>query len=197
DEPNILNERSLRDYFERVRYFNKSHGVKVFVCDPWNEFDHEQSDGERETKYVRRIMMEARTMTRELGIIFLIVTHLPKGGYGEGGSIKPFRIINSAGSAEFGNKADHGFCVVRTSKLSKILLGEVGDQEQRDVGLAIASEFGPPKGVEHAIIAVDKVKVEPDMGRRSALAYVLDKQTNDLIFDPAATQLVKGMWDVF
>ncbi|RUO98951.1 hypothetical protein [Hyphomicrobium sp.] len=197
DEPNVLNERSMIEYFERVRFFNKSHGVRVFVCDPWNEFDHDVSGGERETIYVRRMMKEARALTRELGIIFEIVTHLPKGGYGDAGGIKPFRIIASAGSAEFGNKADHGFCVARTSKFSKILRGEVGEQEERDIGLAIASKFGPPKGDEHVIIAVDKVKVEPDMGRRSVFAYVLDKQANDLIYDKAATQVAKGLWDVF
>ncbi|MBS0251474.1 MAG: hypothetical protein JSR78_10485, partial [Proteobacteria bacterium] len=53
DEPEALDERSLIKYFERVRYFHRSHGVKVFVCDPWNEFDHDYSTQERETVYIR------------------------------------------------------------------------------------------------------------------------------------------------
>lgn len=198
DEPTALNERSLIDYFERVRYVHKSHGVRVFVCDPWNEFDHELTATERETMYVRRMMKEGRALARELGIIFQVVTHLPKSAYAErGGGVKPFRIVDSAGSAEFGNKADHGFCVVRTQKLAKVLRGEVADQDDRDIGLAIASEFGAPLGDEHTIIAVDKAKVEPDMGRRGVFAYVLDKRRNDLVFDPGATQAAKGIWDVF
>lgn len=198
DEPTVLNERSLTEYFERVRYFHRSHGVKVFVCDPWNEFDHELQASERETIYVRRVLKEARALARELGIIFKIVTHLPKSAYAErSGGVKPFRIVDSAGSAEFGNKADHGFCIVRTKKLAKVLRGEVSDQDDRDIGLSIASEFGPALGDEHAVIVVDKAKVEPEMGRRAAFAYVLDKQSNDLKFDPAATQLIRGIWDVF
>jgi hypothetical protein len=144
------------------------------------------------------MMMEAAKLTRELGVIFLLVTHLPKSGYTESGGVKPFRIVNAAGSAEFGNKADHGFCVARTSIISDLLRGDRTDQRFSEALLrTIRDRLGPCKGREHVILAVDKVKVEPDMGRRGALAYVLDPTANNLIFDAAGTQIAATIWDVF
>lgn len=199
-EPLKVDDRTIVAQFARMRYLTEVHGVKAHVLDPWNEFDHDTS-GEQETTYIRRIMMEAAKLTRDLGVVFFLVTHLPKSGYTESGKIKPFRIINAAGSAEFGNKSDHGFCIARTTILSNILRGTVDhpDFEPEEIG-RITREHGQglvEAGVEHVILATDKVKVEPDMGRRGVQAYVLDKSKNDLVLDPAATQVVKRLWDVF
>lgn len=199
-EPLKVDDRTIVAQFERMRYLTKVHGVKAHVLDPWNEFDHDTS-GEQETTYIRRIMMEAAKLTRDLGVVFFLVTHLPKSGYTESGKIKPFRIVNAAGSAEFGNKSDHGFCIARTTILSNILRGTIEhpDFEPEEIG-RITREHGQglvEAGVEHVILATDKVKVEPDMGRRGVQAYVLDKAKNDLILDHAATQVVKRLWDVF
>lgn len=200
-EPLIVDDRTIAAQFDRMRYLTEVHGVKVHVLDPWNEFDHDIT-GEKELTYIRRVMMEAQKLTRDLGAIVFLVTHLPKSAYAPNGKVAPFRIVNATGSADFGNKSDHGFCVARTSLMTRALNGEYLPSEFEEGEIELIKQQLhqhpiPAPGTEHVILATDKVKIEPDMGKRGVQAYMLDKQRNDLVLDPLATVILKRMWDVF
>lgn len=196
-EPTAVTERAVEEYFERVRYLAVAHQVKVFVLDPWNELDHDYS-GKNETLYVREMMTRAQQMTKELGIIFVVTVHLPKSGYDDTGKVKPFRVAHAAGSAEFANKATHGFCIARTRALAAALNPEnITEQRDRDAALAIIAEHGPPKSDEHMIIAVDKTKIEKVHGKRTVFAAVLNQTTNRIEIDAAATLIAQRVWRTF
>jgi hypothetical protein len=202
-EPDADNERLLDNYITNIRYLTKHQGVRIHICDPWNSFNHEYTS-ERETIYIRRVMAEFQRITAELDCSIIMATHLPKAGYTDEGRIKPFRIASAAGSIEFGNKADYGFCVQRVRSIAQGLYGDVGPSEQwfknldiDHVDLQAATNLGRAavsfKPTEHTLVTIDKVKIEGfherGMGRKGTIAFVLDRERGDFIVDPAATYL--------
>jgi AAA domain len=69
-------DRFIGWYMNLVRYYARKFNTKFFVCDPWNEFDHQKIRGQSETEYVLDIMKDFRRLVDELKIIMLIVTHV-------------------------------------------------------------------------------------------------------------------------
>ena len=161
-------DRLVSWYMDLVRYHKRRYGTRFFFLDPWNEMDHQRDHRQMETDYVMDMMRLFRDLVDQEGIIIIIATHIP-GKYIKGnGDIEPFKIGNAFGSSNFGNKADRGICLARTKKID------------------------PNKG--HAIIRLDKAKVERKMGRRGTIAAWLDDKEFRLNFDAWATGEVQDIW---
>lgn len=159
-------ERLLGWFIELVTFHNRTYGTRLFVLDPWNELDHERDARQLETEYVRTAMREFRKLTDTLKIIVIVVTHVPAKMINADNTIQQFRIANSFGSVQFGNKADRGICVARTRKY----------------------------GGDHMIFYMDKVKIEPRMGRRDVCALKYDRDRHTLTYDVQATAGLREDW---
>lgn len=169
-------DRYLSDYLDLVKYQAKRFGTKFFVLDPWNEFDHQRHQKQNETEYVREAMKAIRRLTDELQIIVDLNTHVSAEFINNDGSIKPFKIAHSFGSSQFANKADRGFCVVRTKRFD-----ENGDY--------------------HMLVRQDKVKEEDQpgmeaMGKRVTMLFKYSHRSNTIYFDgnASADEKVQGIW---
>ena len=202
-EPDEDPERLLDEYISNIEYLSLHENVRVHVADPWNSFSH-LSDAESETKYVERMLTQLQQLTRKLDITIMVVTHLPKASTSTFSSIKPFRVGDAAGSKQWGNKADMGFCVVRTELLSAALAGEMDEDALKKLGLRPSHVEGAniafpsihPK--EHMLVVTDKVKIEGmgprQMGKKTVRAFCFDRERCDLVIDEAATDLAKIIW---
>lgn len=161
-------ERLVAWYMDLVRYHKRRYGTRFFFLDPWNEMDHKRDPRQLETDYVKDIMRLFRDLVDEEQIILIIATHIPGKFIRGDGSIEPFKIGHAFGSSNFGNKADRGICLARTKK------------------------FDPRNG--HAIIRLDKAKVERKMGRKGTVAARLDADRFSLDYDGNATMAVQDIW---
>lgn len=169
-------DRLLSDYLDLVEYQAKRFGTKFFVLDPWNEFDHQKHSRQTETEYVREVMKAVRRLADKLSIIININTHVSAEFIGNEGSIKPFKIAHSFGSSQFANKADRGFCVVRTKKFSE-------------------------DGSYHMLVRQDKVKEEDQpgmkaMGRRVTMLFRYSHSHNTIYYDgkKSEEEAVQKIW---
>jgi len=165
--------RLLSWYCDLVEHRAKHDRVRFFVFDPFNEHDSTRAPNQTETEYVREMMIKFRKLVHGLGIIMVVVTHVSAKSYDENGKIKPFRIANASGSVQFGNKADRGICILRTSTLS-------------DASTTGASE--------HMVLHLDKAKDEEVMGRRGTVACVFDPKSMTLEADEGATAKAREAW---
>jgi hypothetical protein len=150
---------------------NEDYGTNFFVLDPWSEFDHERYNHENETEYCKRIMRELNKLSLELGVIFVVVTHIPKAKYSDDGSIKPFRTADAMGSVQFGSSASRGICVLR-AKVKKHL----GDDR------------------DYLVVHFDKIKIERSMGRKGTLALLYHEDRHALEHQAEASTLAAEMW---
>lgn len=169
-------DRLLKDYMDLVEYQAKRFGTKFFVFDPWNEFDHQKSQKQNETEYVREVMKDFRRLVDKLSIILALSTHVSAEYIGNDGSIKPFKIAHSFGSSQFGNKADRGFCVMRTDKWAE-------------------------DGETHMLVRQDKVKEEDQpgmdaMGKRATMLFKYYPSHNTIYYDGKASseESVQKIW---
>jgi archaellum biogenesis ATPase FlaH len=161
-------ERLVSWYMDLVRYHRRRFGTRFFFLDPWNEMDHQRDPRQMETDYVKDAMRAFRDLVDQEQIILVIATHIPGKFIRGDGSIEPFKIGHAFGSSNFGNKADRGICLVRTKK------------------------FDPRNG--HAIIRLDKAKVERKMGHRGTVAARLDVDRFALEYDGHATLGAQDIW---
>jgi len=161
-------ERLVSWYMDLVRYHKRRYGTRFFFLDPWNEMDHKRDPRQLETDYVKDIMRVFRDLVDEEQIILIIATHIPGKFIRGDGSIEPFKIGHAFGSSNFGNKADRGICLARTKK------------------------FGGAHG--HAVIRLDKSKVERKMGRKGTVAARLDTERFCLEYDGHATLAAQEIW---
>jgi hypothetical protein len=161
-------DRLITWYMDLVRYYVRAFNTRFFVLDPWSEIDHVKDVRQSETDYVRDMMKEFRRLVDELQIILLVATHVPAKYVGGDGSVEAFRIAHAHGSSQFGNKADRGFCVVRTRAF----------------------------GGDHMILRFDKTKIERRMGRKGTVALVYDQDNHTLVLDRTVTadERVRNMW---
>lgn len=155
-------------YMELVKFYYERYGTRFFSLDPWNELDHVKDVRQIETEYIRDAMVSFRRQVDSLRIIQLIATHVPARMIRGDGSIEPFKIAHSFGSGNFGNKADRGLCVVRTK------------------------QFEDENG--HAVLRLDKAKVEGKMGKRGTVAARFDWRRFSLDYDGYVTEKVKDVW---
>jgi hypothetical protein len=169
--PKFTRTRDLEWYLETVRMMHEDYGTNFFVLDPWSEFDHLRYSHENETEYCKRIMKELNKLSIELGVIFNVVTHLPKSKYSEDGSIKPFRVADAMGSVQFGSSASRGICVLR-AKVRKHL------DDDRD----------------YLVVHFDKIKIERNMGRKGTIALRYHEDRHALEHCPDASRIAGEMW---
>lgn len=161
-------DRLVSWYMDLVRYHKRRYGTRFFFLDPWNEMDHKRDPRQLETDYVKDVMRTFRDLVDEEQIILIIATHIPGKFIRGDGSIEPFKIGHAFGSSNFGNKADRGICLARTKK------------------------FDPIKS--HAVIRLDKAKVERKMGRKGTIAAKLNADAFRLSVDELATLNVQDIW---
>lgn len=161
-------ERLVSWYMDLVRYHHERFGTRFFGLDPWNEMDHQKDARQVETDYIRDMMKEFRRLVDRLQIVMVIATHVPAKMIKGDGAIEPFRIAHAFGSVQFANKADRGICVVRTKKFEK------------------------KNG--HAVIRLDKSKIERKMGRKGTVALRFDENRFSFEYDGYATEQVQDVW---
>jgi archaellum biogenesis ATPase FlaH len=161
-------DRLISWYMNLVTYHRERYNTRFFLLDPWNEMDHVKHPRQAETEYVRDILKEFKRLVFELEIIVMITTHVSAAFVRGNGEIEPFKIGHSFGSSQFGNKADRGLCVLRTKNYEK--------------------EHG------HAIIRLDKAKVERKMGRRGTVAARFNPKTFSLEYDGHVTHQLQEIW---
>lgn len=194
-EPAALDSKGIAKYIEHITFLSRSVGVRVHMFDPWNNHDTELAFGEKHHEYVRRMMAMLRDAAQTLGDIIHVVAHIPKSAMSEPGELKPIRLKDASGAAEFANFADHGLCIARTSVPAAILRGEIKSEHVNKAILEDARKrFPPARFDEHAIISVDKVKIEGPMGKRGVFAFGIDKAANNIVIDSAATLVVRQLW---
>jgi archaellum biogenesis ATPase FlaH len=161
-------DRLVSWYMELVRYHKRRYGTRFFFLDPWNEMDHQRDLRQTETDYVTDIMRAMRDLVDEEQIILIIATHIPGKFLKGDGSVEPFRIGHAFGSSNFGNKADRGICIARTKAY------------ERQSG--------------HAIIRLDKAKIERKMGHKGTVAARLNTENFSLEYAGQATQEAQDIW---
>jgi hypothetical protein len=184
--------RLISWYCDLVEHRAKRNGVKFFVFDPFNEHDSTRAPNQTETEYVREMMIKFRKLVHGLGIIMVVVTHVSAKSYDENGGIKPFRLAQASGSVQFGNKADRGICVLRTSKLKdsasiKVKTDVVDERTGEIIEVEVPAN-------DHMLIHFDKAKDEEVMGRRGTVVCVFDPLKMSLIKDDGATLEARKTW---
>ncbi len=204
-EPEADPERLLDAYLDAVEYLTLHERCKIHVADPWNSFSHIHDD-ETETKYVERMLTRMQELTRRLDTTIMLVTHLPKSASPTRGGIKSFSVGDAAGSKQWGNKADMGFCISRTNWLGSALNGHLGEEGLKALKLnqshidGARSAFPGAIGDEHLLMAIDKVKIEgmrPDsrqMGVKAVCAFNYDRESSSLTHERAASEIGRHLW---
>jgi hypothetical protein len=180
--PEDDSEREISKHFERIEYEAKRFGIKFFVLDPWNEFDHRKHSQQTQADYVIRVLTDGAILANKLKIIILITTHVSAEFISQSDEFKPFRLANAFGTSQFGNKAHRGFCVVRTKQWSP---------------------------ASHMVVRQDKVKLENKlafdhdgaptllkrrMGYTDTMAFTFDPKSNTLHYDEAWSVEARKKW---
>jgi hypothetical protein len=204
-EPEADPERMLDAYLDSVEYLTIHERCRVHVADPWNSFSHIHDD-ETETKYVERMLTRMQELTRRLNTTILLVTHLPKSASPARGGIKSFSVGDAAGSKQWGNKADMGFCITRTNWMGSALNQHLGEEALKSMKLTPTHIEGAraahPGNVsdEHLLMAIDKVKIEGmrdhsrQMGVKAIRAFSYSRETCTLTHEPAASEIGRLLW---
>lgn len=177
-------DRRVSDHFDRMEYEAKRYGVKFFVLDPWNEFEHEKGLGQTEADYVINVMTRAAKMTRSLDVIILLTTHVSSEFISiKADEIKPFRINNAFGTSQFGNKVHRGFCVARTTRWGAQSHMIIRHDKAKEEDRWSSGDDGPRCS-------------ERRMGRRETLVMRYSSDTNTLYWDKALSleEYTRGLW---
>lgn len=161
-------DRLISWYMGLVEYHFERYGTRFFWLDPWNEMDHQKDSRQTETEYVRDIMKELRRLVDRLKIILIVATHVPAKMIKGNGEIEPFKIANSFGSSQFGNKADRGICILRAKK------------------------WDETHG--HTLLRLDKAKIEGVMGIKKTLGLRFDPDRFMFEKDAYVTEAAKDIW---
>lgn len=174
-------DREIGAHLKRIEWEATRFGVRFFVLDPWNEFDHKKHPKQTEGDYVIRVLTDAAKLCNRLNIIIVMTTHVAAEFISLGDDFKPFRLSNAFGSSQFGNKVHRGFCVSRTKA------------------------WNP---ASHMIIRQDKVKLENKyvtregkpfllkerMGFTDTMAFLFDPDVNTLHHDEAYSAKAREKW---
>lgn len=167
--------RLLSWYHELVehRATRRRGRVGFFVFDPFNQHHSSRKAHQTETEYIAEVMQAMHELAQRLGVIIVIVAHVSAKSYDETGKIKPFRVANAAGSVQFGNRADRGICILKTTQLK-------------------AAASVPAS--HHMVLHFDKHKNEEDMGQQGTIACVFNPQEMRLVLDQGATVEAQKAW---
>lgn len=129
---------TIDNILAKAKYLVRRRGIRIFVLDPFNRIEHEQSSRESETQYISRVLDRMSSFAIQNDILFVLMAHPTKVRKDNGnGGVPTMYDIN--GSANFFNKADYGIIVhrerdenknytlVRVEKVKFRHLGQPGD----------------------------------------------------------------------
>lgn len=109
---------TIDNILAKAKYLVRRRGIRIFVLDPFNRIEHEQSSRESETQYISRVLDRMSSFAIQNDILFVLMAHPTKVRKDNGnGGIPTMYDIN--GSANFFNKADYGIIVHRERDESK------------------------------------------------------------------------------
>ena len=220
-EPDADEDRMLDEYLNNVEQLCEHENTLIHVCDPWNSFNHE-TGSETETKYAQKVLTRMQKITRKWNCTIIMVTHLPKHHGNARKGLRVFRIGDAAGTKEFGNKSDLGFCVSRTPLIASAIQDHMDEDSLKDLNttpqevLTAVAEYGHlcptisgkhmvtrggvavDKYREHMLVVTDKIKAEgfgpTKMGIKTVKAFVIDPDTSKMTLDPVATHIALRAW---
>ena len=89
------------------------HGIRGFVVDPWNEFEHTRPNGYTETEYISQSLGKIRRFARTHGVHVWLVAHPQKLYRQEDNSYPIPTPYDISGSAHWRNKADNCLTIWR------------------------------------------------------------------------------------
>lgn len=101
---------------DRIEYAVRVYGLEVVVIDPVNEIDHQVPRGESKTDYMGRFIMRLKQLADDYSLLMIVCAHPPKEGVEKRMAKGKLLTLNDgADTAHYGNKADIGWCVWRSS----------------------------------------------------------------------------------
>ena len=175
-------EREVSKHLARIEYEANRFGIKFFVLDPWNEFDHLKHSKQTEADYVINVLTKCASLCRKLNVIIMVTTHVSSEYISiDRRDFKPFKINNAFGTSQYGNKVHRGFCIARTEKWSERT---------------------------HMVVRQDKVKLEDKMikrdgrlkvfrelmGYRDTMVLEYQPETNSLAYCNVKSHEAKEKW---
>lgn len=115
----------------RIEYAVRVYGVKVVAIDPVNEIDHQVPRGMAKTDYIGSFIMRLKQLADDYDLLMICALHPPKDGVEKRLQKNGVLTLNDgADSANWGNKADIGFCMWRNMTGPTLLhIDKVKDHE--------------------------------------------------------------------
>lgn len=109
---------TIDNILAKAKYLVRRRGIRVFVLDPFNRIEHEQSRGETETQYISRLLNRMSAFAQQNDVLFILMAHPTKVRKDNGNGGIP-TMYDISGSATFFDKADFGMVVHRERDESK------------------------------------------------------------------------------
>lgn len=98
---------------DRIEYGVRVYGVDVVVIDPVNEIDHRVPPGVNKTDYLGEFMMRLKALADDYNLLMIVLAHPSKGNVEKRQNGRLLTLNDAADTANYGNKADLGWCVWR------------------------------------------------------------------------------------
>lgn len=92
---------------EKAKQMVARYGIRGFILDPWNEFDHTRLAGQTETDYISTSLGQIRRFARKHGVHVWVVAHPQKLYRRDDDSYPVPTPYDISGSAHWRNKADN------------------------------------------------------------------------------------------
>lgn len=92
---------------EKAKQMVARYGIRGFILDPWNEFDHTRPAGQTETDYISTSLGQIRRFARKCGVHVWVVAHPQKLYRREDDTYPVPTPYDISGSAHWRNKADN------------------------------------------------------------------------------------------
>ena len=109
---------TIDNILAKAKYLVRRRGIRIFVLDPFNRIEHEQSGGETETQYISRLLNRMTAFAQQNDLLFILMAHPTKTKKDNGNGGVP-TMYDISGSATFFDKADFGLVVHRERDESK------------------------------------------------------------------------------
>jgi twinkle protein len=116
---------------DRIDFAARVYGIRVCAIDPFNEIDHLVPKGMNKTDYVGNVIMRLKQLADDHNMLMIVALHPPKDGVEKRLQRNSLLTLNDgADSANWGNKADIGFCMWRDPRGPTFLhIDKVKDHE--------------------------------------------------------------------
>lgn len=104
----------LERLIDRIEFAVRVYGIRVVAIDPVNEIDHQVPKGMTKTDYIGQFIMRLKQLADDYNLLVICALHPPKDGVEKRLQKNGLLTLNDgADSANWGNKADIGFCMWR------------------------------------------------------------------------------------